>query len=73
MHPDVSLEECAKFSHDKFYSHAKNIYEKMLEDKKAAQERKVISASEKMRNLKPEEKPKSLAEAKAAMEKFMKE
>lgn len=73
MHKDASLEECAKFSHDQFLGHAKQVYEKMLEEKKAAKDSKLVTGAERIRNLKPEEKPKSLAEARAAMYKFMKE
>lgn len=73
MHPDANLEECAKYSHDKFNKHIKNLWNKTVEEKKAAQAQKSVIGAERIRNLKPEDKPKTLDEARAAFMKFTKD
>lgn len=73
MHPNSDLEECAKYSHDKFTSHTKKLYNQMIEEKKVAQSQKSVLGAERIRNLKPEEQPKDLEEARVAFMKFMKE
>jgi hypothetical protein len=62
IRPNWSWEECAEYSHQKMAAHVKNQYESMVANKKEAAKRKPLGA-EGIRNMKPEERPKSFQEA----------
>jgi len=69
--PNASIEECAKYSHDQFSSHAKKVYEKLLQEKKQAAEnlKTSISSFPKLPSMKPEERPKTIKEVTAFIKK----
>jgi len=60
--PEWAWEDCAEYSHKKFSTHLQNKWKEMVENKKKAALKKV-TGSEGIRNLKPEDKPKTFKEA----------
>lgn len=60
--PEWSWEDCAEYSHNKFSKHLETKWKQLVEKKKAASSKKVVGA-EGLRNLKPEDRPKSWADA----------
>jgi hypothetical protein len=71
LKPDWSLEECAEYSHQKWDGKIKEKVNRIMEQKKEAAKKPVLVAGEKF-VLKPEEKPKSLKDAKKKYMDFMK-
>lgn len=63
IRPKWSWEECAEYSHKIMKTHVNNIYTDMVEQKKVAAKKKVTLGAEGLRNMKPEDKPKTFAEA----------
>lgn len=66
---DLSLDQCAEHSHNYFVKNADKVYKQMLEEKKRAAEKKVVTKEQPL-SLKPEEKPKDLKSARAKMEEY---
>jgi len=60
--PEWTWEDCAEYSHNKFSKMVESRFKNMIEKKKADAKKKVLG-SEGLRNIKPEDKPKSWAEA----------
>jgi hypothetical protein len=73
LSPKADLEELAKYSNDMFLSHAKGIYQKMLDEKKVQANKAKVTGAERIKAMKPKEAPKSLEEAKDLMLKFVQE
>lgn len=71
MKPDWDLNECAEYSHNHFEGVIKGRYDKMMEEKKKAAQKPVMGGPGKIA-LKPEERPKTLAEAKKRMLSYVK-
>jgi len=64
--PDWSLEECAEYSHNKWEEKLQSKFTKMMEEKKQAAKKPVFGPDGKL-NIKPNERPKSISEAKKMM------
>lgn len=62
MKPELSLDEAAQYSHEKFSTYTKALFDKMMDQKKEAAKAKV-SGPEVIASLKPEDRPKTLEEA----------
>jgi hypothetical protein len=73
LSPNTSLEEIAKYSNDMFNNHAKKVFNEMIEQKKKAAETAKVVKKEAIKALPPEEKPKTMAEARKIMMQFMDE
>lgn len=69
MKPQWSLEECAERSHKYFEDNIKSKYDKMMEAKKNAAKKTVLSGGK--IKFSPEEKPKNMKEARAFLEKYL--
>lgn len=72
MKPDLSLEECAEYSHKKFEDAVKDRYNKVMEKKREAAKKPVLVEGERF-VLKPEEKPKSFKDAKKRLMEHMRQ
>jgi hypothetical protein len=70
FNPDKTLEECAEDSHNHFTSHAKSVFERMVDQKKQAA-KKIVVGAEKPFTLKPSERPKTLKEAKQKLAEYL--
>jgi hypothetical protein len=66
LKPDWSLEECAEYSHKHFEEKINGRVRQMIEKKKEAAKKPVFGDGSKI-NLKPEERPKNLKEARARL------
>lgn len=66
LKPDWDLEECAEYSHKHFENIVKAKYEKMLESKKQAAKKPIFGDGGKI-NIKPEDRPKTMKDARAKM------
>jgi len=66
LKPDWDLEECAEYSHKHFENAMKTRYEKMLESKKQAAKKPIFGDGGKI-NIKPEDRPKTMKDARAKM------
>lgn len=70
--PEWSWEECAEHSHNKFKTHLETKWKELVEKKKVASTKKVVGA-EGLRNLKPEDRPKTWADARKKMADYYKD
>lgn len=71
LSPNTSLEEIAKYSNDMFTNHAKEVFNKMIEQKKNAAETAKVVKKEAIKSLPPDAKPKTVAEATKLMMQFI--
>jgi hypothetical protein len=69
--PDWSLEECAEYSHNKWEEKLKTRWAKTMEEKKKAAKNSIFGDDGQI-NIKPEERPKTMKEAKEMMLKWAK-
>lgn len=60
--PEWSWQECAEYSHEHFSKHLEGKWKEMIEKKKMASKKK-LSGSEGLKAMKPEDRPKSFADA----------
>lgn len=72
LNPSMDLQEIAEHSHNKFSNLVKTRFNKMIEKKKEDAKKTVLVSDGKL-VLKPEEKPKTLKDAKKMYLKFMEE
>lgn len=70
LRPEMSWEQVAEYSHNKFHSHVDSQWKALVESKKQAATKKVVGP-EGLRNLKPGERPKNWQEAAKMTKQFL--